>query len=232
MTRISLIVPTLNEADSIVRALSPLQAWRAAGHEIIVVDGNSTDATRALAAPLADHCIVAGPGRSVQLNAGAQIANGSLFLFLHADTSLPPNALATLTALNDGQTALWGRFDVSVAASGIAYRFIESMMNLRSRITGVATGDQALFVTRGLFGQVGGFPSIALMEDIALSKRLRREQSPLCLRSRVRTSARRWQRNGIVRTVILMWGLRLAYFCGVSPARLQVVYERKRGDAQ
>ena len=231
MARISVIVPTLNEASAIAAALSPLQAWRAAGHEIIVVDGYSADATKDFASPLADQCIVAGPGRAAQLNAGANIAHGSLLLFLHADTSLPPNALATLTALSRERTALWGRFDVSLAAPGFAYRVIETMMNLRSRMTGVATGDQALFVTRSLFERVGGYPPIALMEDIALSKGLRREQWPRCLRSRVRTSARRWQRDGIVRTVIMMWGLRCAYFCGVSPVRLQAVYERKSGDA-
>lgn len=232
MTRISVIVPTLNEADAIVRVLLPLQAWRAAGHEIIVVDGNSADATRGLASPLADYCVAAGPGRAAQLNAGARIASGSLLLFLHADTSLPPTALTTLTALSRERTALWGRFDVSLAAPGFPFRLIETTMNLRSRLTGVATGDQALFVTRGLFERVGGFPSIALMEDVALSKRLRHEQWPCCLRARVRTSARRWQREGIIRTVIMMWGLRFAYFCGVSPVRLQAMYERKRGEAQ
>lgn len=231
MTRISVIVPTLNEAGAIDRALSPLQTWRAAGHEVIVVDGYSADATRRLASPLADHCIVAGPGRAAQLNAGARIADGSVLLFLHADTLLPLDALTTLTALSRERAVLWGRFDVSLAAPGFLYRLIGTTMNLRSRLTGVATGDQAVFVTRSLFERVGGFPRIALMEDVALSKRLRREQWPCCLRARVSTSARRWQREGVIRTVVMMWGLRLAYFFGVSPVRLQAVYARKRGDA-
>jgi rSAM/selenodomain-associated transferase 2 len=166
------------------------------------------------------------------LNAGAALASGSLLLFLHADTTLPPDALDSLTALAEREDALWGRFDVSLDAPGSAYRVIETMMNLRSRLTGVATGDQAIFVTRALFEQVGGFPPIALMEDIALSKRLRREHRPHCLRSRVRTSARRWQRDGVVRTVIVMWGLRLAYVCGVSPARLRTLYERRHKTAK
>lgn len=232
MVQISVIVPSLNEADAIASVLSPLQVWRRAGHEVIVVDGNSTDATRALAAPLADRCITAGPGRAAQLNAGAALASGSLLLFLHADTTLPPDARGSLTALAEHERALWGRFDVSLDAPGSAYRVIETMMNLRSRLTGVATGDQAIFVTRALFEQVGGFPPIALMEDIALSKRLRREHRPHCLRSRVRTSARRWQRDGVVRTVIVMWGLRLAYVCGVSPARLRTLYERRHKTAK
>lgn len=232
MARISVIVPCLNEAGTITAALSPLQAWRGAGHELIVVDGHSTDATRDLATPLADRCITAGPGRAAQLNAGAALATGSLLLFLHADTTLPPDAMLTLTALAGRQTALWGRFDVALAAPGFAFRLIETMMNLRSRITGVATGDQAMFVTPGLFEQIGGFPPIPLMEDVALSKRLRREYPPHCLRSTVRTSARRWQRNGVLRTVVLMWGLRLAYVCGVSPARLHAAYEHRRGSAQ
>lgn len=231
MVRISVIVPSLNEAGAITAALSPLQAWRRAGHEVIVVDGYSTDATRDLAAPLADRCITAGPGRAAQLNAGAALATGSLLLFLHADTTLPPDAATTLSALAARRTVLWGRFDVALAAPGFAYRMIETMMNLRSRITGVATGDQAMFVTRGLFERLGGFPPIALMEDVALSKRLRREHRPQCLRSRVRTSARRWQRDGVLNTVVLMWGLRLAYACGVSPTRLRAAYERRRGPA-
>lgn len=232
MVQISVIVPSLNEADAIASVLSPLQVWRRAGHEVIVVDGNSTDATRALAAPLADRCITAGPGRAAQLNAGAALASGSLLLFLHADTTLPPDARGSLTALAERERALWGRFDVSLDAPGSAYRVIETMMNLRSRLTGVATGDQAIFVTRALFEQCGGFPPIELMEDIALSKRLRREHRPHCLRSRVRTSARRWQRDGVFSTVIVMWGLRLAYVCGVSPARLRTLYERRHKTAK
>lgn len=232
MPRISIVVPTLNEAGAIVQALSPLQAWRAAGHEVIVVDGRSTDGTPGLASPLADHCIVVDPGRAAQLNAGARIATGSLLLFVHADTALPVNALETLTALSDERMPVWGRFDVSLAAPGYLFRLIETAMNLRSRLTGVATGDQALFASRTLFEHVGGFPSIALMEDVALSKRLRREQWPRCLRLRVRTSARRWQRDGTIRTILMMWGLRLAYFCGVSPVRLRALYERKREPAQ
>jgi len=232
VVRISVIVPSLNEAGAITAALSPLQAWRRAGHELIVVDGHSTDATRDLATPLADRCITAGPGRAAQMNAGAALATGSVLLFLHADTTLPAQASCALTALAARRTMLWGRFDVALQAPGFAFRVIETMMNLRSRITGVATGDQAIFVTRGLFEHVGGFPPIALMEDVALSKRLRREYRPVCLRPPVHTSARRWQRNGVLRTVVLMWGLRLGYVCGVSPSRVQAAYERRRDHAR
>lgn len=228
---ISVVIPTLNEAGAIVTALTPLQAWRRAGHEVIVVDGYSADSTFALAAPLTDKCITAGPGRAAQMNAGAALASGSLLLFLHADTRLPPDALRILSAFAERRRALWGRFDVTLAAPGFAFRAIETLMNLRSRLSGVATGDQAMFVSREMFEQLGGFPPIALMEDVALSKRLRRAHWPQCLRSRVQTSARRWQRNGVCTTVVLMWGLRLAYVCGVSPTRLRTVYERRRGPA-
>jgi len=223
---ISIVVPARNEARIIATTLEHLQPWRTRGAEIILVDGHSSDRTAATAAPLCDRVLVCDPGRAAQMNAGAAAANGELLLFLHADTQLPAEAEAELQRITARDGAVWGRFDVALDAPGVAYRVIETMMNLRSRLTGIATGDQAVFVSRALFARVRGFPDLALMEDIELSKRLRAIRRPICLRSRVRTSARRWQEHGIVPTVVKMWWLRCAYFLGVSPARLGASYER------
>ncbi len=221
--RISIIVPTLNEAYGITATLTPLQTLRQAGHEVIVVDGSSTDDTVAYAAQLVDHLVTSPRGRARQMNAGATAATGDVLLFLHADTMLPLDALAHVTA---GHSQLWGRFDVRLTGTHSLLRIVESMMNLRSRLTGIATGDQALFVERALFLAVGGFPDQPLMEDIALSRTLKRHGRPLCLRAKVTTSSRRWEQNGVWSTILLMWRLRLAYFLGADPARLARQYHR------
>lgn len=196
--------------------------------EMIVVDGGSRDATVEKARPLADRVIVAAPGRAVQMNAGAGVATGDLLLFLHADTRLPPAARRALTEGLAATGRCWGRFDVRIAGRHPLLPVVAGMMNLRSRLTGVATGDQAMFVTRAAFAAAGGFPEIALMEDVALSKCLRRIGPPLCLRARVTTSGRRWEANGALRTIVIMWGLRLGYVLGVAPARLAQVWGRMR----
>ena len=221
--RISIVMPTLNEARGITATLTPLQALRHAGHEIIVVDGGSTDDTMAQAAPLADHLLIAPSGGARQMNAGAAAAAGDVLLFLHADTMLPLDAATHIIAVRNH---LWGRFDVRLTGAHPLLRIVESMMNMRSRLTGIATGDQALFVERALFLAVGGFPEQPLMEDIALSRQLRRHGRPLCLRAKVTTSSRRWEQNGVVSTILLMWRLRLAYFLGADPARLARLYHR------
>lgn len=221
--RISIIVPTLNEAHGIAATLTPLQTLRQAGHEVIVVDSGSTDDTVAHAAPLADHLVTSPRGRACQMNAGAAAATGDVLLFLHADTMLPLDASAHITTDN---SHLWGRFDVRLTGTHPLLRMVESMMNLRSRLTGIATGDQALFVERALFLEVGGFPEQPLMEDIALSRTLKRHGRPLCLRARVTTSSRRWEQNGVCSTILLMWRLRLAYFLGADPVRLARLYHR------
>jgi rSAM/selenodomain-associated transferase 2 len=223
---LSIILPVLNEAPTLVEALHRLESWRAAGAEVIVVDGGSTDQSRELAAAGADRVLAAPRGRATQMNAGAAASAADLLLFLHADTALPAAAQAALRALP--QAPCWGRFDVELDAPGLALRVVAAMMNWRSRLTGIATGDQAIFVSRGLFERCGAYPPIPLMEDIALSAQLRRLCKPACLRPRVRTSARRWVQGGVLRTVLLMWGLRLAYFMGVAPARLAVWYRQVR----
>lgn len=221
--RLSIIIPTLNEADAIVALLGDSAALRAAGHELILVDGGSTDATRLLAEPLVDRLLAAPRGRAAQMNAGAQVAAGELLWFLHADSRVPAaTAEALLAAAHTG--VRWGRCDVRLSGRHPLLRVIERAMNLRSCLSGIATGDQGLFVTRADFTAVGGCPDIPLMEDIALSRRLRRLARPLCLRPALIASSRRWESRGILRTMVLMWRLRLAYALGADPARLARLY--------
>jgi rSAM/selenodomain-associated transferase 2 len=219
--RLSIVVPALDEGDTIGATLAALQPLRGRGCEVIVADGGSTDATAALARPLADAVVASRPGRARQQNAGAAAAGGEILLFLHADTRLPRDA-HVLVAAGLRQTGMeWGRFDVRLTGSHPMLRVIERMMNLRSRLTGIATGDQAIFVRRSRFRAMGGFPDIPLMEDVALSEALKRVVGPpLCLRETVQTSSRRWEQHGVYRTMVLMWGLRLAYWLGADPARL------------
>jgi rSAM/selenodomain-associated transferase 2/rSAM/selenodomain-associated transferase 1 len=223
--RVSIVVPALDEARGIVATLAPLQALRAAGHEIIVVDGGSADATLALAAPLADHAFVATRGRAAQMNAGAAKATGGVLFFLHADSRLPAAGVATALGGMSRSGHRWGRFDVAIAGRHPALKGIAATMNVRSRLTGIATGDQGIFVERALFRAVGGYPDQPLMEDIELSKRLKRAGgSPLCLRERIVTSGRRWEQHGIVRTIVSMWRWRFAYWRNANPARVAAEY--------
>jgi rSAM/selenodomain-associated transferase 2 len=223
---LSIIIPVLNEAARIAPALDALAPLRARGAEIIVVDGGSADSTATLAKPLADLLIASARGRATQMNAGAAVARGDVLLFLHADTRLPADAdRLVLDGLPRAKRA-WGRFDVTIEGTHPLLPVIAGVMNFRSRVTGIATGDQAIFVTRVAFDSVGGFPEIALMEDITLACRLKRVSPPLCLRARVTTSGRRWHRRGVVRTMLLMWRLRLAYFLGAKPDHLARRYEK------
>ena len=215
MRKLSVVVPALNEAAGIERCLRALAPLRARGHEVIVADGGSEDGTPRLAAPLADRVVAAPRGRALQMNAGAAAASGDALLFLHADTILPADAeRAVLAAL---ASRAWGRFDVSIDSRDARLALVGFCMNWRSRLTGIATGDQAIFVRRAAFP---GFPAIALMEDVEFSKRMNAVSAPACLRARVATSARRWERRGVLRTVLLMWRLRLAYWLGADPADL------------
>jgi rSAM/selenodomain-associated transferase 2 len=219
--RLSVVVPALNEAAGIGAALEALAPLRARGHEVIVVDGGSSDGTARLAHGLCDRLLTAARGRAVQMNAGALAARGEAFLFLHADTRLPPNADEAI--LSSLKTHRWGRFDVSIEGRHPLLKLVAWAMNLRSRLTGIATGDQAIFVRREAFG---GFPEIALMEDVAFCKAMKRRGAPACLRGRVLTSARRWESRGVLRTIVLMWRLRLLYFLGAPPERLARIYHR------
>lgn len=218
--RLSIIIPTLNEEGEIGATLAALQPLRARGCEVIVADGGSADATVARARPLADAVVASHPGRARQQNAGAAAAGGEILLFLHADTRLPGGADALI---GDGLRRTgrgWGRFDVRLTGRHPLLRVIERMMNLRSRLTGIATGDQAIFVRRDWFRGVDGFPVIPLMEDVALSQVLKRRGPPLCLREAAVTSSRRWEQRGVWRTMVLMWRLRLAWWLGADPEDL------------
>ena len=225
---LSIVVPTLNEAPGIVSFLQPLQPLRARGVEIILADGGSGDGTAAAAIPLVDRVVSSRRGRAAQMNAGAAVCAGDVLLFLHADCTLPEQADHSILDGLASSRRRWGRFDVRLSGAPILLRIIERAMNLRSRLTGICTGDQGLFVERTLFEHNGGFPEIELMEDVAISSKLRKSGRPLCLAVTLVTSSRRWEKNGIWRTIVLMWRLRLAYFLGSEPRRLAEIYHGRK----
>jgi rSAM/selenodomain-associated transferase 2 len=220
--KFSIIIPTLNEEKTIEGCLSALQPLRNQC-EIIVVDGGSIDKTRLLAAPLADKVIISALGRAKQMNTGAGNATGEVLIFLHADTRLPENAFQ-LIQQEIGRSRQWGRFDVQLSGSPFMLTVIARMMNWRSRLTGIATGDQVIFVTRTAFEQAGHYPEIDLMEDIAFCKALKKISPPICLQAKAVSSGRRWEYNGIYKTILLMWSLRLRYFFGADPHTLAFLY--------
>jgi rSAM/selenodomain-associated transferase 2 len=224
MSKLSIIMPVLNEGDGIVAALDALADLRVLGTELIVVDGGSRDATVERAQLRADQVVLAPRGRALQMNAGAERASGDILLFIHADTRLPVEADRVVLDGLDRSRRAWGRFDVKIEGRSPLLPVVAWLMRLRSRLTGIATGDQAIFVRREAFQAVGGFPAIALMEDIAICKRLKRLGRPLCLRACVTTSGRRWEKNGVLSTILLMWRLRFAYFFGADPNELARQY--------
>ncbi len=223
---VSVIVPTLNEETVLESTLR--RARQPAVHEIIVADGGSTDATRAIAREFADLVICAPQGRAAQMNAGAERASADLLLFLHADTLVPEGFAQAVVAACARPDTVGGRFDVTLQPSSWLIWLTAELMNRRSRLTGIATGDHAIFIRREVFERLGGYAPIPLMEDIDLSRRMKRAGRTVCLPQRVTTSARRWQQHGVVRTILLMWSLRLLYFLGVSPQRLQRAYPHTR----
>jgi rSAM/selenodomain-associated transferase 2 len=227
-SRLSVVVPALDEALHLGATLAALAPARARGAEVLVVDGGSSDETVALARPLADRVLHSPRGRAVQLNAGAAAAQGEILLFLHADSILPPAFDRAIEAAVAGRAWAWGRFDVRIDGGPRVLALVARMMNLRSRVTAIATGDHALFATRALFERAGRFPVQPLMEDIAFCRHAKRIAAPIRLREPVLTSGRRWARHGVVRTILLMWRLRLAYFLGADPARLAARYRDVR----
>jgi len=218
-----IVIPVLDEAQTLAPRLRALQGLRQRGARVVVVDGGSQDETLAIARAHADLALLAPRGRASQMNAGAAACPADVMLFLHADTELPDDADVLVRHATLGPLA-WGRFDVRIASTRPLLRVVAGMMNRRSRWTGIATGDQALFVRHDLFVSVGGFPDLPLMEDIAISRLLKRHGPPACLTERVTTSARRWERHGVWRTIFLMWRLRAAYFLGADPRQLAVRY--------
>ena len=224
MKQFSIIIPTLNEADGIgefLLALQPLREYC----EIIIADADSTDKTHNISSPLVDQFITVAKGRAIQMNAGAKKASGDIFIFLHADTYLPEQALTNIQQVI-AKGAQWGHFNIQLTGQSSMLTVIAYMMNWRSRLTGIATGDQVIFMTQKLFQKIGGYPEIALMEDIELSKRLKNISSPYCIKTKVKSSARRWESFGVWRTIALMWSLRLRYFFGESPEVLVQLYRQ------
>ncbi|MDX2167076.1 MAG: TIGR04283 family arsenosugar biosynthesis glycosyltransferase [Deltaproteobacteria bacterium] len=219
--RLSVIIPALDEAAQIAAAID---SARAEALEVLVVDAGSADATAATAAAAGAVVLQAPRGRARQMNAGAAHAGGDVLLFLHADTRLPVGFAAAVAAALEDPAAVGGRFDVRLVPSSPLLALTAALINRRSRLTGIATGDQALFVRRATFEAMGGFADLPLMEDVAFTRDLKRRGRVVALRARVATSARRWQRHGVLRTILLMWRLRLLYWWGVAPAELKRRY--------
>ena len=220
---LAIVVPMRNEGAVLPRLLEHLSHWRDRGCEIIIVDGASTDGSAEMARDQGFAVLDSLPGRARQMNSGAQATQAPNLLFLHADTRLPPEADQLVLSALSGHR-IWGRFDVTIEGRPLMLRMIGTLINLRSRLTSIATGDQAIFLRRDQFAVLGGFADLPLMEDIELTHRLRAIARPACLVARVRTSGRRWETRGVWRTIFLMWTLRQAYWLGVSPARLAARY--------
>ena len=220
---VSIIIPVLNEESSIKDLLHQLQTYRQQGHEVIVVDGGSNDNTCSISKPLSDKVITSESGRALQMNNGAAHSENDILWFLHADTLIFDKSVEQVQqALNKND---WGRFNVKLSGSHILFRLIEKMMNVRSCLTGIATGDQGIFVKKYVFNAVNGYPNILLMEDIEISKKLKLISRPICIKEKLTTSSRRWEEKGILSTVLLMWKFRLLYWLGVSADKLAVQYK-------
>ncbi|MCF6280870.1 MAG: TIGR04283 family arsenosugar biosynthesis glycosyltransferase [Candidatus Polarisedimenticolaceae bacterium] len=220
--KISIIIPVLNEGGILLPMLQSFQWMRQQGCELILVDGGSNYFPEAQLASLCDRVLVTGAGRALQMNHGARAAKSDLLWFLHLDSQLPRSGVDLVYQY--ARQGRWGRFDIQLSGSPRLLRVVECLINLRSRVTGIATGDQGLFMPLALYERVGGFPNIVLMEDVAICRRLKRIGQPVNLRQRLETSSRRWERNGIIRTILLMWWLRLAFSLGADPARLAKIY--------
>ena len=224
---ISIVIPALDEAANLIRLLPEL-AVGSPGPEVIVVDGGSGDGTAdAVTASERVHYLAASRGRARQMNAGARVAHGDVLVFLHADTRLPVGALDAVARAMADPRVVGGRFDVRFDTPRPVMRMVAWFINRRSRVSGIATGDQAIFVRRAVFETLGGYPDIPLMEDVELTRRLKRHGHLACLRQKVTTSARKWEQEGVLRTILLMWLLRVLYFCGVEPSRLHRLYYRR-----
>ena len=224
--RLSIIIPVLNEERTIAATLADLDRVEAA--EVIVVDGGSTDRTAESVRATSARLVVSPRGRAAQMNAGARQAAGDVLLFLHADTKLPAGASRDIRKCMADPRRVGGRFDIRLDSTRPLLRLVGRMISLRSRLTRVATGDQAIFVRRAVFERLGGFPEIPLMEDVAFSRALKKAGRIACLRARVTSSARRWEQHGAVRTILLMWVLKLLYLAGVPPTRLKRLYGEAR----
>jgi len=223
--KISIIIPAYNESSQIERCLNKLQSLRKQGHEVFVIDGGSNDNTISLASSLCDRVLQSKKSRAIQMNLGAKEATGDYLLFLHADTILPPDFIYLFSQFKNYKEE-WGRFDIKLSGAHFLFRVIEKCMNTRSRLTGIATGDQVIFVNRKLFNKINGYPEINLMEDVTLSSLLLKYSRPVCFKEKVISSSRRWEKNGIIKTILKMWLLRLLYFFNFDTNSLAKIYSR------
>lgn len=224
MSKVSIIIPVLNEVTLIERRLLSLQYLKKTGHEIIVVDGGSTDDTVSIAKKYSDRVIISDKGRAVQMNAGAEEASGDILIFLHVDTELSHEAIRQLLFAASNYEQFWGFFQIKLSGSKVIFRAIELFMNKRSRFSKIGTGDQTLFISRDIFNEVGGYNELSLMEDVAFCKILKRRCKPIILNAFVITSSRRWEANGVIYTIIQMWYLRLAFYLGMDTSLLAKKY--------
>jgi len=223
---LSIIIPTLNEEENIEALLQHVQSTaQTRDYEIIVVDGGSHDNTLSIAQSHCDDVLTAKSGRGTQLNAGVERSTGDVFLFLHADTQLPNHFDAMIfERIAKNPMKGWGFFSIKLSGQRLIFQVIAKLINVRSKFTSIATGDQCLFVTRNAFHQINGYKSIPLMEDVDFTKRLKKYGTPIFIKESVVTSSRRWEEKGVVRTILLMWWLRLLFFIGVSPEKLSGLY--------
>ena len=225
MSYVSIIIPALNEESAIETLLQQLQTYRKQGNEIIVVDGGSTDSTISISNILADKIIQSKSGRALQMNNGSAEASFDILWFLHADSKIPDDSIEKIQFNLNEKNKDWGRFNIKLSGKNILFRLIERMINIRSCVTSIATGDQGIFVKRKSFDDVNGFSELPLMEDIDLSQKLKRLSRSVCIKETLTTSSRRWEQNGILSTVFLMWRLRFLYWLGVSADKLASQYK-------
>ena len=220
---ISIVIPVLNEEKALQVLLDQLQSYREQGHEVVVVDGGSNDNTCSVASTLCDQLITSESGRAIQMNKGAEFSKNNILWFLHADTLVPEHSIEKIQkALEDND---WGRFNIKLSGSRFVFRVIERMINIRSCVFSIATGDQGIFLNKNTFNKVNGYSVIPLMEDVNLSKKLKSLSHAVCLNEKITTSSRRWEKYGILSTVLLMWKLRFLYWTGVSAERLALQYK-------
>ena len=222
MLSLSIIVPVLNEETTLCHALDAIKPVLSSINdvELIVVDGGSHDDTLTVAMNYTSHCLSSTKGRASQMNLGAKHASNDILVFLHADTILPNDFQLLISNALSIKNKQWGRFNVKLSGPHIMLRIIETLMNFRSCITSIATGDQVIFVRKSTFEMVSGYSSIPLMEDIELSKKLKNHSRAICIKNPVTTSSRRWEINGFFKTIMLMWKLRFLYFMGVPAKKL------------
>lgn len=224
--RLSIIIPILNEATRIPQLFEELEQLRQSNCEIIIVDGGSTDNSVEIAENSGFRVEKSTRGRAHQMNTGAEKASGSALLFLHADTQLPDTADTLIKKIfSDNPSSCWGYFRVRIGGHSKVLYIVGLMMNLRSYLTNIVTGDQVIFVKKEAFLKAGCFPEQLLMEDIELSKKLCRLSRPSCINCHVITSGRRWELYGVWKTIFLMWRLRWDYWRGVPANQLAEKYQ-------